>query len=237
MAPQVASTVLPDNFARETFHELVEVEHFVNKTLSQKPRPHALLSHVAQNSQIHKTSTKSYHTAKFTKFFAHESFWLHHMLDGILVTSLILCAINRVHFVLFLAPTGIVLRVLYGSITIHMETINCTEGTRIFYGPLHCRDVLPRDQEVRLFGPLRAHQIQLTPRHPAPIAKEMFDTIKRGLIVEVCVRERERERESVCVRERGRGREGGREGGREKERERERDRERERECVCVCVCV
>ena len=58
-------------------------------------------------------------------------------------------------------------------------------GTRIFYGPLHCRDVLPVDQEERLFGPLKAHQIQLTPRHPAPIAKEMFDTIKRGLIIEV----------------------------------------------------
>ena len=66
-----------------------------------------------------------------------------------------------------------------------METVNCTEGTRIFYGPLHCRDVLPREQEVRLFGPLKAHQIQLTPRHPAPVAKEMFDTVKRGLIIEV----------------------------------------------------
>ena len=74
---------------------------------------------------------------------------------------------------------------MYGSITVHMETVNCTEGTRIFYGPLHCRDVLPREQEVRLFGPIKAHQIQLTPRHPAPVAKEMFDTIKRGLIIEV----------------------------------------------------
>ena len=66
-----------------------------------------------------------------------------------------------------------------------METIDCTEGTRIFYGPLHCRDVLPPEQEERLFGPLKAQQIQLTPRHPAPIAKDVFDTVKRGLILEV----------------------------------------------------
>jgi hypothetical protein len=83
------------------------------------------------------------------------------------------------------SPTAIVLRVLYGSITVHMDTVNCSQGTRIFYGPLHCRDVLPPAQEQRLFGPLRAQQIQLSPRHPAPIAKEMFDTIKRGLIIEV----------------------------------------------------
>ena len=77
------------------------------------------------------------------------------------------------------------LRVLYGSITVHMETIDCSAGTRVFYGPLHCRDVLPREQEERLFGPLKAQQIQLTPRHPAPIAKDVFNTIKRGLIIEV----------------------------------------------------
>ena len=68
-----------------------------------------------------------------------------------------------------------------------METIDCSQGTRIFYGPLHCRDVLPPEQEETLFGPLKAHQIQLTPRHPAPKAKAVFDTVKRGLIVEVGV--------------------------------------------------
>lgn len=93
---------------------------------------------------------------------------------------------------LLIASTAIVLRILYGSITVHMESVECSEGTRIFYGPLHRRDVLSREKEERLFGPLQAHQVQLTPRHPAPIAKEMFDTIKRGLIFEVCTH-------SLCV--------------------------------------
>ena len=75
---------------------------------------------------------------------------------------------------------------MYGSITVHMEAIDCVEGVRIFYGPLHCRDVLPPKQEEMLFGPLKAQQIQLTPRHPAPYAKEVFNTVKRGLILEVC---------------------------------------------------
>ncbi len=74
---------------------------------------------------------------------------------------------------------------MYGSITVHMETFDCSAGARIYYGPLHCRDVLPKDTEEKLFGPLGAHQISLSPRHPAGLAKEIFNTTKRGLILEV----------------------------------------------------
>ena len=74
---------------------------------------------------------------------------------------------------------------MYGSITVHMKTLDCTPGVRIYYGPLHCRDVLPQDQEEKLFGPLDAHQIALSPRHPASLAKQIFNFTKRGLILEV----------------------------------------------------
>lgn len=66
-----------------------------------------------------------------------------------------------------------------------METLDCSQGARIYYGPLHCRDVLVPEKEEALFGPLSAHQIALTPRHPASLAKELFQNIKRGLIIEV----------------------------------------------------
>ena len=74
---------------------------------------------------------------------------------------------------------------MYGSITVHMETIDAAKGARLFYGPLHCRDVLPRAEEEILFGPINAHQISLSPRHPSPLASEIFKTLKRGLVVDV----------------------------------------------------
>lgn len=53
----------------------------------------------------------------------------------------------------------------------------------MFYGPLHCRDMLPREEEEMLFGPLESHQISISPRHPSPLATEIFRTLKRGLII------------------------------------------------------
>lgn len=76
-------------------------------------------------------------------------------------------------------------RVLYGSITVHLETLDCSRGARIYYGPLHRRDVLEPQTEEKLFGPLGAQQIPLSPRHPATLAKEIFTHFKRGLIVDV----------------------------------------------------
>ena len=66
-----------------------------------------------------------------------------------------------------------------------MEALDCSKGARIYYGPLHCRDVLEPQVEERLFGPLEAHQIFLSPRHPAPLAKEIFSNFKRGIVLEV----------------------------------------------------
>lgn len=76
-------------------------------------------------------------------------------------------------------------RVVYGSITVHMETVDAAKGVRLFYGPLHCRDVLSRDEEEKLFGPIDSHQISLSPRHPSPLASEIFRTLKRGLVIDI----------------------------------------------------
>lgn len=39
--------------------------------------------------------------------------------------------------------------------------------------------------EEKLFGPLEAQQISLSPRHPASKAREIFQSLKRGLVLEV----------------------------------------------------
>lgn len=82
-------------------------------------------------------------------------------------------------------PNAITVRILYGSITVHMETFDCSQGARIYYGPLHRRDILPPETEQKLFGPLNAHQIALSPRHPAGLAREIFNNSRRGLVLEV----------------------------------------------------
>lgn len=86
---------------------------------------------------------------------------------------------------LTLDPNAAIVRVLYGSITVHLEALDCSKGARIYYGPLHCRDVLEPPVEEKLFGPLEAQQIPLSPRHPATLAREIFNNFKRGLILEV----------------------------------------------------
>ena len=73
---------------------------------------------------------------------------------------------------------------MYGSITIRQETFDLKSGGRIYYGPLHCRDILSKEEEEKLFGPLEAHQIALNPRHPALLAKKLFGFMHRGLILE-----------------------------------------------------
>lgn len=84
-----------------------------------------------------------------------------------------------------LDANAVTVRIMYGSITVHLDTFDCSQGGRIFYGPLHCRDVLAPEVEEKLFGPLDAHQISLSPRHPATLAKDIFGSMKRGLVIDV----------------------------------------------------
>ena len=77
------------------------------------------------------------------------------------------------------------LTILYGSTTIHTETVDCTIGCRVFYGPLHNRQILDPVLEERLFGPHNTVPIALSPIHPSPVGKELFANFKRGLIVKI----------------------------------------------------
>jgi len=45
--------------------------------------------------------------------------------------------------------------ILYGSITVHTETVDCTLGCRIFHGPIRNSKVMNLDLVLReeLFGP------------------------------------------------------------------------------------
>jgi hypothetical protein len=183
--PSTMATAFPAHFPMVTKRKSLSPPLSRDGSGSQPPTPRTPLSPQQQSPRVLSPhgSTRAIELITFPppSHAPHSTHQLPHVLPSPLRTGPVFCPPQE----MCNSPTAIVVRVLYGSITVHMETVDCTGGTRIFYGPLHCRDVLPPEQEERLFGPLKAHQIQLTPRHPAPIAKEMFGTIKRGLIIEV----------------------------------------------------
>jgi len=53
--------------------------------------------------------------------------------------------------------------ILYGSITVHTETVDCTVGCRIFYGPIPNSENIDPVLQEELFGPQDAVQIALNP--------------------------------------------------------------------------
>lgn len=63
-------------------------------------------------------------------------------------------------------------RIFYGSIPIHSENVDCTNGCRILAGG---------DEEI-LFP--NAHNICLPDSHAHPTAKEIFGAMKRGILIE-----------------------------------------------------
>jgi len=103
----------------------------------------------------------------------------------LLTFSLFFFAFLKNFKIFFIDPNAVIIRIFYGSITVHLETLDCSKGARIFYGPLHRRDILDQQVEEKLFGPLEAQQISLSPRHPAGKAREIFRSLKRGLVLEV----------------------------------------------------
>lgn len=75
------------------------------------------------------------------------------------------------------------LNILYGSLTVHMETVNCADGCRIFYGPLHDQHLLDPAFGKILFGASNAVQVSLKRTHPSDATAEIFRNFKRGVIV------------------------------------------------------
>ena len=74
-------------------------------------------------------------------------------------------------------------QVYYGSIPVFRETISVFNGCRIFFDH---RFVQPPAMEgSQLFGPAGIEQIMLPECHPNPYAKEIFNAMSRGLIIEM----------------------------------------------------
>lgn len=79
------------------------------------------------------------------------------------------------------------IRVLYGSIPVHVESVALNSGCRIYFDP--CNIPPPSIQGIqdtrKLFGPPEAHQIALPSSHPDPLAKQLFQAMHRGLLIEM----------------------------------------------------
>ena len=78
---------------------------------------------------------------------------------------------------------AIKLHILYGSLTVHTETVNNMDGCRIFYGPLHDHQLLDPALGEILFGSSSAVQVSLKRTHPSDAAIGIFRNFKRGIIV------------------------------------------------------
>ena len=75
--------------------------------------------------------------------------------------------------------------VLYGSIAVHTETVSCTQGCRIYFGPNVSLDRLLHPESEKLFGPPGAHQISLPSSHPDARATDILNAMKRGLVLNI----------------------------------------------------
>lgn len=76
------------------------------------------------------------------------------------------------------------IRVFYGPFPVVDQTIICHSGCRIFFDPRYSKSPT-LDQAQKFFGPNEAHQIQLPDKHPNMIAKEIFNAMSRGLLIEM----------------------------------------------------
>lgn len=75
-------------------------------------------------------------------------------------------------------------QVYYGSIPVFSETITVMNGCRIFFDPRFVQPPAVEGSQM-LFGPTGIEQIQLPECHPNPYAKEIFNAMSRGLIIEM----------------------------------------------------
>ena len=84
-------------------------------------------------------------------------------------------------------PNQLNVTIYYGSVAVLSKNVTCTKGCRLFYGPnfqLPTNDDQAANFES-LFGPLEAEQIPLPPEHPTPQASEIFNSMNRGLLIEM----------------------------------------------------
>ena len=75
-------------------------------------------------------------------------------------------------------------QIYYGSIPVFNESITVVNGCRIFFDPRFIEQPSLEGSQM-LFGPVGVEQIQLPECHPNPYAKEIFNAMSRGLIIEM----------------------------------------------------
>ena len=83
-------------------------------------------------------------------------------------------------------PNQLNVAVYYGSVQVLNKTICCNKGCRLYYGQYS----QPTTDEQAAsfesyFGPLEAEQIPLPDTHPLPEAKQIFNSMNRGLLIEM----------------------------------------------------
>ena len=76
------------------------------------------------------------------------------------------------------------IEILYGSLQVFKENISGANGCRIFYSQSVAIS-FNTPYTKSLFGPPEAYQIMLPSTHPSAIAKDIFQAMHRGLLLEV----------------------------------------------------
>lgn len=84
-------------------------------------------------------------------------------------------------------PHKLNVTVYYGSISVLSKDVMCNKGCRIYCGSNFNPPANPEqaNQLETIFGPLEAEQIPLPNGHPLPQANEVFESMKRGLLIEM----------------------------------------------------
>lgn len=75
--------------------------------------------------------------------------------------------------------------VYYGTTPVISKDITSLKGCRISYGPTNPPASMDPVKMEDLFGSMEADQIFLTPNHPSPGAKELLESMVRGLRIEM----------------------------------------------------
>ncbi len=83
-------------------------------------------------------------------------------------------------------PNQLNIAVYYGSVQVLNKTICCNRGCRLYSGQYSQPSTDEQAASFEsYFGPLEAEQISLPNTHPLPEAKQIFDSMNRGLLIEM----------------------------------------------------
>ena len=79
------------------------------------------------------------------------------------------------------------IRIFYGSIPVHTEDLDCKNGCRIFSSedsPSLSASLQADEKMIRLLGPPEAKNVVLPDNHPQSCARDIFNAMRRGILIE-----------------------------------------------------